>query len=157
MSDRSKSPTKNLAVEYLKSHDKTIDHEYDGWCGDLADDVSAWVDGAVKILHIKPVKDSLKNQDRHGAWLHKDVNDNKWRFHIVPVVGGIVHDAWNPELLLPPDEYAAKAFPGKTTKLTILREGETVGDQSGDEFGRGLAGIGRLLRELAEKGELPNA
>ena len=39
-------------------------------------------------------------------------SSHKWMFHFVPVLDGIVHDAWHPYAMLPPGEYVEKVFPG---------------------------------------------
>lgn len=35
-----------------------------------------------------------------------------WHFHAAPLIGGLVHDAWWPDLVLAPADFAAAAWPG---------------------------------------------
>lgn len=62
--------TKNLATEYLRQNGQTID-DWDGICGELANEVMGPND---HILHVEP------------ACL--------WQYHMVPLIDGLVHDAW---------------------------------------------------------------
>lgn len=64
---------------------------YEGWCLELVDDV----------LHRHPEADVL--------WVDL-AGHERWKYHAVPVLDGIVHDAWHPMLLLPPDQYVERAF-----------------------------------------------
>ena len=89
----------NIAVQILEELGEDL-KDYEGFCGELADQVIHRNPGA-QILYIEPCCDS--------CWLpHKD---DAWRYHMVAVVDGIVHDAWFPELLLPPAQYVEQAFP----------------------------------------------
>lgn len=50
-----------------------------------------------------------EHPDIDVLWI--DQPDALWDFHVVPVIDGVVHDAWNPEAMLPPAEYVAAVFP----------------------------------------------
>lgn len=41
---------------------------------------------------------------------------------MVPVVDGLVHDAWFPSFILPPDEYVKTAFPDQSLKFSFPAE-----------------------------------
>jgi len=86
-------------------------------CGELADGIIHWLgEERVSILHIEAER---------GVIL---LPDDQWRYHMVPVIDGKVHDAWYPHLVLPPAEYAKQAFPGQALSLAIY--GAESGDNS---------------------------
>lgn len=58
------------AKEYLRTHGQTVD-DWDGVCGELANEVIGPDDG---IIYVEP------------ACL--------WKYHMVPLIDGLVHDAW---------------------------------------------------------------
>ncbi len=60
----------NLASRYLQDHGQSLE-EWDGICGELANVVIGPND---HILHVEP------------ACL--------WKYHMVPLIDGLVHDAW---------------------------------------------------------------
>ncbi len=77
--------------------------DYEGMCGELAD----------AVLH-------LVSSDESAQILYVDLEDHpEWRYHMVPVVDGIVHCAWFSELMLPPSEYVAAAFPGFIVEWSV--------------------------------------
>lgn len=100
----------NLAVQFLEQEDSAID-SYDGCCGDLVDDMMHWLgEDRVRIMYIKP------SNSKHALIRELDSPPFQvfvWRFHMVAVIDGKVHDAWTPEAVLPPDEYIEAAFPGQ--------------------------------------------
>jgi len=61
---------KHLAREYLQANGQTVD-DWDGDCGGLANEVIGPSDD---IIYVEP------------ACL--------WRYHIAPLIDGLVHDAW---------------------------------------------------------------
>lgn len=61
---------KHLARAYLRSHGQTLE-DWDGDCGGLADEVIGSND---HIIYVEP------------ACL--------WRYHMVPLIAGLIHDAW---------------------------------------------------------------
>ena len=89
----------NIALQILEELGEELE-DYEGFCGELADQVLHRNPDA-QILYIKPAYE-------FGFLNYKD---DGWRYHMVAVVDGIVHDAWFPELLLPPEQYVEKAFP----------------------------------------------
>ena len=89
----------NIALQILEELGEGLE-DYDGFCGELADAVLHRHPGA-KILYIEPC----------CKWTYLNYGDDGWRYHMVAVVDGIVHDAWFPELLLPPEQYVEQAFP----------------------------------------------
>lgn len=95
--------TENLAVALLQKNEETI-ADYDGHCGELVDGIIHWLgEDRVSILYLKP------SNEIEGLITNWDV----WRYHMVALIDGFVHDAWFPKLVLPPGEYIAKAFPGQ--------------------------------------------
>lgn len=94
---------RNLAIEFLEERCEDLE-DYEGMCGELVDAMMHWLgEDKVRILYIKPRLDSM-------ALL---LGDHCWSFHMVPVIGGRVHDAWQPDLVLDVDEYVLRAFPGQ--------------------------------------------
>lgn len=104
----------NLAIAFLEESEESLD-EYDGMCGELADNILQWLDlgDRVCILYIEPhypLDDIDNGIDRWG-----------WRFHMVVLVDGLVHDAWFPTLVLPPDEYIEAAFPDQELRWEVTK------------------------------------
>lgn len=89
----------NIALQVLEELGEDLD-EYHGVCGELADAIMHQYPDA-QILYIKP------RDDLEGLV----IGDNICKYHMVAVIDGIVHDAWFPELLLPPEQYVKQAFP----------------------------------------------
>jgi hypothetical protein len=42
--------------------------------------------------------------------LNQHTNERGWTYHVVPVIDGIVHCAWYPDVMLPPEDYVAQLF-----------------------------------------------
>jgi len=99
---------KNLALEELRILGKELE-DYNGHCGELCDDVLHRHHKA-KILYIAAT---------HEPDLIVSVAGHAWDYHMVPVVDGIVHDAWHPDLLLPPLEYVQAAFPKQHLRAEV--------------------------------------
>ena len=103
---------KNLALIFLAEHDESIE-EYEGLCGELTDQVIKWLgEDMVSILFIDPT----------NPYHLDDPDGGRWYYHMVPIVDGLVHDPWFPELVLEPREYFKKAFPGVEAHITITDE-----------------------------------
>jgi len=77
---------RNLAAKYLLDRRETV-ADWDGVCGELANAV------------MRPGDDMLYVE-----------GDIPWRFHMAPIIAGLVHDAWCPGDALPPREWLAKMF-----------------------------------------------
>ena len=79
----------NLSVEMAESDGGL--GRWDGLCLELADAVV---------------------REHPGAWiLSVDLDAHPdWGWHAVPVVDGVVHDAWFPEAMLHPDRYVAETL-----------------------------------------------
>jgi len=93
--------TENLALQYLEEHDECLD-DYDGLCGELVDSMMHWLgEDRVEILYIKP-RTELKPLE---------LGDFRWVYHMVPVIDGLVHDAWAPHNIFEPDIYILTTFP----------------------------------------------
>lgn len=102
----------NMAVAFLEKEGETI-HDYDGMCGELVDGMMHWLgEDQVSILYIKP-------RDESGIIDHGSASLDPWSYHMVAVVDGHVHDAWFPDLVLPPDEYVGEAFPNQLLTAEI--------------------------------------
>ena len=107
----------NLALQLLEDQGESTD-EYDGMCGELVDAIIHWLgEDRVSIMHV-------------------DAHDNDlvgpcelWRYHMVPVIDGIVHDAWVTELILPPVEYAKLAFPTQSLRLSFYGVDGSIGEK----------------------------
>lgn len=97
------SAIKNLAIQTLEAAGETVD-DYDGLCGELVDAlIHKHGSDAVSIMYIKPPSMDICIQNGHRLW----------SYHMVAVIDGAVHDAWFPDLILPPQEYLTAAFPGQ--------------------------------------------
>lgn len=102
----------NLALEFLRENDEGIE-DYDGLCGELVDAMMHWIgEDKVRILYIKPRLES-------GVLL---LGNHCWGYHMVPVIDDLVHDAWQPELVVDVDEYVLRAFPGQIFKYDFPAE-----------------------------------
>lgn len=64
--------------------------EFDGWCLELVND----------LLHKYP----------DGEILYLEFVSGPWKYHAALVLDGIVHDAWNPTVRLPPADYVRTVF-----------------------------------------------
>ena len=105
----SPSPS-NLAVEFLEKEFEQVE-DYDGICGELTDGIIHWLgEDHVSILHL---------EERFGGLLLLS-DGMAWTFHMAPIIDGNVHDAWHPHLVLPPDEYVARAFPGQAVSTEVF-------------------------------------
>ena len=94
---------KNMAIQFLEERQECLD-DYDGLCGELVDAIMHWLgEDKVRILYIKP---------RHCS-IDLALGDRRWSYHMIPVIGGLVHDAWQPHLVMSVDEYVLHAFPGQ--------------------------------------------
>lgn len=94
---------RNLAIKFLEERCEDLE-DYDGNCGELADAMMHWLgEDKVRILYIEPRLEG-------GALI---LGDHCWSYHMVPVIDGRAHDAWQPELVVDVDEYVLHAFPGQ--------------------------------------------
>lgn len=107
--------TRNIAVTFLESTGKTI-ADYDGNCDWLVADVMGWTeDEVVEAMYMEPAAWG-KTLPWQEGWT--------WEWHMVAIVDGVVHDAWFPDLMLPPSEYIDEAFPG--LEVTFNLQSHTV-------------------------------
>lgn len=113
--------------------------EFEGWCLELTDAVMwEFEDGTVDVL-----------------WVDL-VGHPHWKYHAVPVIGGVVHDAWNPGVMLPPPQYVERVF-GKRAESWELNPGgdreaieqayARVADAEADALLRGLIGAAARAAE----------
>jgi hypothetical protein len=58
--------------------------------------------------------------DRDGLRPACGLRGYTWGHHCAPLIDGLVHDAWHPELVLPPDEYCDAAFPEQLVAWEVL-------------------------------------
>lgn len=95
----------NIAVQILEETGQTLE-DFEYCCGELADEV----------LHRHPDAMILYLEPEDQLYPLADL----WSYHMVPIVDGIVHDAWFPKLTLCPQEYVRKAFPNENVKVIIF-------------------------------------
>ena len=96
----------NLAVEYLRVNRMALD-DFEGQCGELVDEIIHWLgESRVKIL-------SMRTPDGQ-------VLGGRWGYHVAPLIDGVVHDAWYPDCVLPPDQYVKRAFPDENIDLKVF-------------------------------------
>lgn len=99
----------NLAVAYLEYKNETL-YQYGGLCGELVDGMMHWLgEDKIRILYVKG-GDGLA------------CGDEEWNYHMVAVIDGLVHDAWFPDLLLPPGKYVKAAFPKTEVEFSFPAE-----------------------------------
>lgn len=101
----------NLATEYLKTHGETVD-DWDGVCGELAN--------------------AICEDGDHTLWVEGDIG---WKFHMVLLRGGLVHDAWCEGDALPPREWLLKMF-GEKAWVELSLDGDVVFEGHCREFER---------------------
>lgn len=101
---------RNLAVAYLEHKGEALD-EYEGICGELVDGMMHWLgEDKIRILYIKGESLGCRGLE--------------WSYHMVAVIDGLVHDAWLPDLLLPPKEYVEAAFPKADVEFSFPAEAD---------------------------------
>lgn len=102
----------NLAVQRLTQQGETI-ADYEGICGEIANAISQDGDD---ILYVEPA----------GSWPLIPLRGEQtiWRYHMVLLRDGLVHDAWC-EDVLPAREYLVTMF-GAETDVEVSLNGDTV-------------------------------
>lgn len=101
--------TKNRAKEFLRQRGETV-ADWDGICGELANAVMTEKDNVL--------------------WVEGDI---QWRFHMVPLIDGLVHDAWcEREEALPVSEWLRVMFAAAEIELSL--NGEVIYLGPADEF-----------------------
>lgn len=82
----------NVALAIAEKRGGLYGYDIDGACLELVNDVL------------------LEHPEGEILWVDL-VGHPIWKYHAVPVLAGLVHDAWRPELpLLPPEDYVCEAF-----------------------------------------------
>lgn len=104
----------NLAAAFLVSRGETVE-DWDGVCGELADAVISPND---HIVHVEP------------ACL--------WRFHMVPLIGGLVHDAWCAGPAIPINEWLIRLC--GCDDVTVAIDGVDIYSGPANEFSLGGGG-----------------
>lgn len=113
-------PLTNLALQFLSEQtgpDCDLDH-WLSYCGELADAIGHWLPKTSewRILYVEPAKESTL----WGLFVEIGNAQHYWSYHMVSVIDGLVHDAWLPELVLPPEEYVAAAFPNQNVTWELM-------------------------------------
>lgn len=91
----------NLAAEYLRANNETLT-DYYGFCGELANAIM-----------------------RHGDRCLYVEGDIPWRYHMVCLRDGLVHDAWCEGDALSPRDWLIKMF-GPRAYVVVSLDGEDV-------------------------------
>jgi hypothetical protein len=83
------------------------------WHGSIVRSLDEWEGDCLELA------DCVLKATGADCVLYVELRDypSRWKYHAVPVVAGIVHDAWHPEAMLPPAEYVARVFPGAPWEL----------------------------------------
>lgn len=89
----------NLATQHLKTHNETL-ADYDGFCGELANAI-------------------IRDED-HTLWVEGDI---PWKYHMVCLRDGLVHDGWCEGDALPPREWLVKMF-GPDAYVVVALDGD---------------------------------
>jgi hypothetical protein len=98
----------NLAHEFLRGRGETVG-DWDGVCGELANELVGPEDSII--------------------WVGGDI---QWRYHMVPLIGGLIHDAWCEGDALPLAEWLAKMFGDSC--VTVAQNGDDFYEGPADEF-----------------------
>lgn len=110
----------NLAVAFLRKEAapeasrplSKLLKAYEGLCGELTDQIIWWLgEERVSILYIEPLADDDALANPKGGY---------WSYHMVPVIDGLVHDAWFPRMIFPPKEYVDRVFNLKYAQFEIF-------------------------------------
>lgn len=97
----------NKGHEYLQAHGETVD-DYDGMCGELANNILSPGDNIIYV-------------EGPGC---------PWRYHMVPLIDGLIHDAWCPGDALSLHEWAEKMCSGE---ITIALNGDDIWTGDADD------------------------
>ena len=101
---------RNLGLDFLNRECAALS-DFDGLCGELVDGIVGWLgESLVVIMYIDPGDNLIP---RPG---------DMWRYHMVAIVDDLVHDPWYPDLVLPPQEYVERAFPGQDLEISFSGE-----------------------------------
>lgn len=106
---------KNLALQALASRGEALEN-YDGMCGEVADLVFHLVDDEARACCL---------------YVEGDLPQG-WTYHMVAVVDGLVHDAWDEGEPTAPAAYLARMF-GKEY-VTVALNGEDFYEGRADKF-----------------------
>lgn len=99
---------KNKAIKFLNESCQTIE-DYFGMCSALVDDlIHEYGEDRVKILYIKPVRSTVLRLDHYA-----------WRYHMVAVIDGLVHDPWSPDHVKEPESYIRLTFNSQDVSWSI--------------------------------------
>ena len=102
----------NLAIEFLEEVGESLS-DYEGMCGELVDAlIHRLGEERVKILYIKPQNELDAIENGIDSW--------GWKYHMVAVIDGMVHDAWFPNFVLPPKGYMRCAFPNQRLHYEVM-------------------------------------
>jgi hypothetical protein len=108
----------NKAKEYLRANNETVE-DWDGFCGSLADEVV----GDGKMLYVE--------------------GDIAWRYHMVPLIDGLVHDAWcEGEHAREVADWLRTMFGNAVIELS--RSGETIYEGPADKFKEAFKDLGKV-------------
>lgn len=108
----------NLSQKFLNSIDGSIEH-YDGICDELTFSVlEKFGNESDCYIEIKPQDPAERLEyipDPTARALGAEEVIDRWVWHVAPVINGLVHDAWFPDLVLTPYAYLIRAFPNQKT------------------------------------------
>ena len=100
--------SRNLAQKFLRDRGETIE-DWDGVCGELADAIIGPNDDIIYVEGEIP-----------------------WRYHMVPLIGGLIHDAWCEGDALPLTDWLAKMF--GDSWVEVSRNGDLFFEGHANEF-----------------------
>lgn len=88
-------------------------------CGGLERFESRCMELVDEVLHRHPDADIL--------WVDLEMPDDPlsffdWMYHAVPVINGLVHDAWHPEAMLPPPEYVDEVWSDRNPEWGLMSD-----------------------------------
>lgn len=106
----------NFATEYLRANHETV-YDWSGCCGELVSKLEQDGDGVIYI--------ECPLVGGRRECLENPRDSRFWRYHMVLLRDGLVHDAWCKGPALPVREWLVKMF-GKNLSVEVSLNGDII-------------------------------